>query len=160
MCIPVKVIFETGCHPGFSFPHILFSSTTYAWSAADQQINQYQWLTPLTSALIFDHTILYVTACQSINKQIFQINNNLVLQYRLRQCWCATNTFKRVPPLQITITLTKSDLVIFLQSWVEKLLHGQPGIKPTTLDLNSQAGAYGLSATATQEKNQFWTVYG
>jgi len=51
--------------------------------------------------------------------------------------------------MQITITLTESTLLIFLQSRVEKLLAWVVGIEPTTLDLSFQSGAYDLSATAT-----------
>jgi len=49
-------------------------------------------------------------------------------------------------PLQLTITLTESALLIFLHCW-----HGRPGIEPTTttLDLSSQSGANDLSAMAT-----------
>jgi len=37
----------------------------------------------------------------------------------------------------------------FSQSGIENCWHGRPGIEPTTLDINSQSGAYDLSATAT-----------
>jgi len=59
--------------------------------------------------------------------------------------------------MQITVTLTESALLIFLQSVVKKLLAWQPGIEPTTLDLSSQSGAYDLSATVTPQSIQlFW----
>jgi len=62
------------------------------------------------------------------------------------------NTLTRDTPkaLQITvITLIGGALYIFLQSWVKKLLQW-PWIKPTTLDLGSQYGAYNLSAIGYQ----------
>jgi len=34
--------------------------------------------------------------------------------------------------------------------------HGRPGIEPTNLDLNSQSGAYDLSATATPDLSFDW----
>jgi len=53
-------------------------------------------------------------------------------------------------PLQITITLTESALLIFFCNLgLKNCWHGWPGIEPTTLDLSSQSGAYDLSATAT-----------
>jgi len=59
-------------------------------------------------------------------------------------------------PLQITITLTESALLIFFcNPGLKNCWHGWPGIEPTTktLDLSSQSGAYDLSATASI--NQF-----
>jgi len=51
--------------------------------------------------------------------------------------------------LPTAFTPTESALLIFLQSGVEKLVHRRPQIEPATLDLNSQSGAYDLSATVT-----------
>jgi len=51
--------------------------------------------------------------------------------------------------MQITITLTKCALLIFLQSGGERKLQALPEIKPTFLDLRFQSGACDLSATAT-----------
>jgi len=58
----------------------------------------------------------------------------------------AITIFLGLGSLQITITLTESTLLIFLQSGVEKLLVW-PVIEPTTLGLSSQSGAFDHLAT-------------
>jgi len=82
-------------------------------------------------------------------------NSNNPVQYRLRQCWCMSNTFIRVPPSKFMATADYYYLYwellanFFCTTGLKNCWHGRPGIEPTTFDLSSQSGAYDLSATAT-----------
>jgi len=78
-------------------------------------------------------------------------NNNNLLQYRFRRCW-STPLYESHPislwSLQITITLTESALLIFLQSRIEKLLVWAGDWADNLRSMFSQSGAYDLSAAA------------
>jgi len=52
---------------------------------------------------------------------------------------------------QATITLTKCAMLIFLQSWAQKLL-AWLGIEPTLFDLDSQSCAFDHSTMATLDQ--------
>jgi len=43
--------------------------------------------------------------------------------------------------------------LIFCNPGLKNCWHGRPGIEPTTLDLNSQSGAYDLSAMIQGQGN-------
>jgi len=78
-------------------------------------------------------------------------HSNNLLQYRLRQCWCATNTsaIEVYCHWRLRLPWLRVPLLIFCNLELKNCSHGRPGIEPTTLDLGSQSGTYHLSTSAT-----------
>jgi len=78
-------------------------------------------------------------------------NNNTLVQYRLRRCWCDQHHCKS-PAIEVygnCRSWLRVRCWFFCNPELKNCWHGRPGIEPTTLDLSFQSGAYDLLATAT-----------